>query len=270
MTVPLSWGSCGHRARGVPARPPGDYPSGPMSDVPPLPDPLDARTVAQVERLLRPLARYHRFELEGVEHVPARGACLLVVHHTLATYDGFLLAGAIWERTGRMPRGLGDDTIFRIPGLAGFARRVGIVPASPEAGEELLREGHILGVAPGGMWESLRPRGERRRSRWEGRRGFVRLALRTGTPMLMAACPRADDLFTVYPSRLTDAVYRRFHWPLPVARGLGPTLVPRPLKLVGRLSARVVPPAWDPTREDAQVDAPHAAASASMASLLSG
>jgi aminopeptidase N len=41
-----------------------------------------------------------------------------------------------------------------------------------------LREGHVLGVAPGGMWESLRPRDERRQSRWEGRKGFVRLALR--------------------------------------------------------------------------------------------
>ncbi len=229
---------------------------------------LDARTVRQLERILHPLARYHRFELTGIEHVPRTGACLLVVHHSLATYDGFLIGGAIWEQTGRMCRALGDDTIFRVPGLADFATRAGIVPASPEAGERLLREGHLLAVAPGGMWESLRPRGQRRSSRWDGRRGFVRLALRTGTPMLLAACPRADDIYTVYPSRLTDAAYRRFRVPVPLVRGLGPTLFPRPIKLVAHLAPLIWPPAWDPEREDAQVDALHAEAHRRMAELL--
>ncbi len=234
----------------------------------PVDPPLDDRTLRQVERLLRPLARYHRFELVGAEHVPRSGPCLLVVHHSLASYDGFLIGAAIWERTGRMCRALGDDTIFRVPGLGDFARRVGIVPASPEAGERLLREGNLLAVAPGGMWESLRPRGERRQSRWEGRRGFVRLALRTGTPMLLAACPRADDLYTVYPSRVTDALYRRFHLPVPFLRGLGPSLVPRPLRLVGHLAPLLHPPAWDPAREDEQIDALHADACRVMAGLL--
>ena len=229
---------------------------------------MDPAAIAQAERILRPLARYHRFELRGVEHVPRTGPCLLVVHHTLATYDGFLIGGAIWELTGRMPRGLGDDTIFRTPGLGPFASAVGIVPASPEAGARILREGHILGVAPGGMWESLRPSTERRRSRWEGRKGFVRLALRTGAPILLGACPRADELFKVYPSRLTDAVYRRFHLPLPLVRGVGPTLLPRPLKLVGHLAPLLVPPPHDPAREDEQVDSLYEQARVAMAALL--
>jgi len=231
-------------------------------------NPPTAAAIAWAERVLRPLQRYHRFELRGAEHVPREGACLLVVHHTLATYDGFLIGGGIWEATGRLPRGLGDDTIFKVPGLAGFARDLGIVPASPEAGEKLLQEGHLLGVSPGGMWESLRPKGERRRSRWEGRRGFVRLALRTGAPMVFAACPRADEVYSVYPSRLTDSVYRRFHFPLPLVRGLGPTLLPRPLKLVGHVSRPLVPPPWDPDREEAQIDALRELAAREMARLL--
>lgn len=222
----------------------------------------------QLRRLLEPLERYHRFHAVGLEQFPRVGPVLLVVHHTLATYDGFLIGAAVWDHTGRLPRGLGDDRIFQIPGLRRLAHTIGLVPASPEAGEALLREGHVLGVAPGGMWESLRPRDERRRSRWEGRRGFVRLALRTGTPMVLAACPAGDDIYRVYRSRITDAAYQRFHLPVPVARGVGPTAVPRPVELLARFSAPLVPPPYDPAREEEQVDALHAEARRVMSELL--
>jgi 1-acyl-sn-glycerol-3-phosphate acyltransferase len=229
---------------------------------------VEEESLRRVQGLLAPLGRYHRFRVEGMEHVPRTGPCLLAVHHSLATYDGFLLGGAIYDATGRLPRGLGDDRIFQLPWLGGLARRVGLTPASPAAGEDLLRAGHILAVAPGGMWESLRPRDERRRSRWKGRKGFVRLALRCGAPLLIAACPGADDVFTVYPSRVTDRVYRRLHLPLPVARGVGPTLLPRPVALTHFLAPLLVPPPHDQAYEDDQVDTLHAEACRRMADLL--
>lgn len=231
-------------------------------------DAIDPEFLERARKVLLPLARYHRFQIFGLEHIPAKGAALLVVHHSLATYDGFLLGDAIYQGTGRLPRGLGDDRIFQIPGLRKIALALGIVPASPEAGERLLREGHLLGVAPGGMWESLRPREERRRSRWEGRRGFVRLALRMGVPMIFAACPAADDIFTVYHNRVTDGVYQRLHWPVPVLRGVGLSLIPRPVKIRAFISAPLQPPPWDPAQEEAQIEALHQAAQARMATLL--
>jgi 1-acyl-sn-glycerol-3-phosphate acyltransferase len=193
----------------------------------------------------------------------------VVIHHTFATYDGMLLAMSILDATGRLPRGLGDDRIFQVPGLRTVARRLGITAASREAGEEILQAGELLLVAPGGMWESLRPRTERRRSRWEGRKGFVRLALRTQAPLLLAACPAADDVYTLYPSRVTDVAYQRLHVPAPVVRGLGPTLIPRPVPLTCFLAPLLVPPPVDPDREEEQVDALHAEASLRMAGLLS-
>lgn len=130
------------------------------------------------------------------------------------------------------------------------------------------RAGGLLGVAPGGMWESIRPRGEQRHSRWEGRLGFARLALRCAAPIVVAGCPAGDDIFTVYPSPITDALYRRFHLPLPLVRGVGPTLWPRRVPLIGYLGAPVVPPVWEPEREAEQVEALHAAALARMKELL--
>lgn len=225
--------------------------------------------VARGARLLRPLAAWHRFRVEGMENVPRCGPCLWVAHHTMATYDGFLLGLRVFEETGRITRGLGDKRIFQTPWLRDKARRIGLVPASPEAGAELLAQGNLVGVAPGGMWESLRPTTQRYATRWEGRRGFCRLALHSGAPMMFSACPRADELYTVYASRITDLAYDRLHLPLPLLRGLGPTLIPRPVPLVAFLSPLLHPPALDLAREEQQVDDVHAQAQAIMAELLS-
>lgn len=218
--------------------------------------------------ILRPLQRYHHHHVAGLEHVPRQGRVLLVMHHTFATYDSFLFGVALHEFTGRTPRGLGDNLIFKTPVLGRWGRGVGLVPASPTAGRELLEQEQLVGVAPGGMWEALRDRKERYRVRWGRRRGFVRLALRTGSPMLLAACRMADDLYTVYDNRLTRAVYRRFKAPLPVVRGLGPTLLPRPVPLTHHVAPPIVPPVYNPAREADQIEALFADACATMDRLL--
>ena len=225
-------------------------------------------TVRRLMSLMRPVMHYHQHRVVGLEHIPLSGPCLLVVHHTAATYDGFLLGIAIYDATGRLGRALGDDRIFQTPGLGDLARRCGIVPASPGAGEALLKQGELVGVAPGGMWEALRPYTERYQVRWDDRRGFCRLALKTGAPMLLAACPAGDELLKLYPNRVTDAVYRRLHWPLPLARGVGPTLVPRKVMLTHYLAPLIHPPLYDPAQEEAQVEALFQQAKTTMEGLL--
>ena len=97
-------------------------------------------------------------------------------------------------------------------------------------------------LSPGGMRESLRPSTQRYRISWEGRLGFARLAIRAQVPVILAACPAADDIYTVYENPLTELVYQRFKWPLPIAHGLGPTALPRPIKLTHYLSHPIAPP----------------------------
>ena len=206
-------------------------------------------------RVMRPLQALHRHHVAGLENIPPQGRVLLVVHHTFATYDSFLLGLAITEFTGRVMRGLGDNLIFQTPIARDLGRRVGLVPASPGAATRLLEAEQVVGVAPGGMWEALRGRGERYRVRWGHRRGFVRLALRTGTPIVLAACRTGDDLYTVYDNPVTRAVYERWHLPFPIVRGWGPTLLPRPVQLTHHLSAPIHPPRHDPAREAEQLEA---------------
>ena len=121
-------------------------------------------------RVMRPLQAYHRHHVAGMDRIPAVGRVLLVVHHTFATYDSFLLGLALTEFTGRVMRGLADDLIFRTPVVRSLGRDVGLVPASPGAGRRLLEREEMVGVAPGGMRETA-PKVAQQRRGWPSARG---------------------------------------------------------------------------------------------------
>jgi 1-acyl-sn-glycerol-3-phosphate acyltransferase len=196
----------------------------------------------RVLRLARWLQLYHRYRVIGMENIPASGPGLVAISHSLATYDGLLLGAAIYQQLGRICRGLGDRLIFKTPLLADWATKVGMVEGSPPSGMQLLDEGNLVIMAPGGMLESLRPRGRRYQICWDHRLGFVRLAVRARVPILLAACPRADDIYRVYDNPLTQLVYQRLKMPLPLARGLGLTAIPRPVRLTHHISEPIFPP----------------------------
>jgi hypothetical protein len=126
--------------------------------------------------------------------------------------------------------------------LGKFFREVGFVEGSRESAVEILRRGEILGLLPGGMREGLRSSKQKYRIDWQGRTGFVWASLLSGAPIILAACPRADDIFDVADLGVTRRIYDRFRLPLALARGLGPTLLPRPVKLWHLLSEPIAPP----------------------------
>jgi 1-acyl-sn-glycerol-3-phosphate acyltransferase len=199
-------------------------------------------TYRWLEPVLRGLRLYHRHQVHGLEHVPRSGRALIVINHSLATYDAMLLGHAIHKYTGRFVRGLADRLMFRMPLVRTLAADVGIQVGSPENGARLLDAGELVMVAPGGMREALRPSTEEFHVDWHDRLGFVRLAAETRTPVVLAACPMADRIYSVYGSALTRVAYERFRIPLPVARGLGPTALPRPVRLTHFIDRPLAPP----------------------------
>lgn len=180
---------------------------------------------------MRFLRAYHSYEIVGVEYIPRSGPMLVASSHSLATYENFLMGSAALDTFGRKPYILADDLLFRIPVVGTALREVGIVPGKRDAAMEILRRGDLLGLGPGGMRESLRGRRDKYTFDWTGRYGFVWVAMLTGAPIVLAACPAADDIYDVYDSSLTPKVYQKYHLPLPFFRGVGPTWVPRPVKL---------------------------------------
>ncbi len=193
-------------------------------------------------RLVSILKNYHNYEVNGMDHIPKMGKAMIAVSHSFATYESLLLGSEIYLKTGRYSAGLADRRIFQTPALSQFFTRIGAVNGSPKAGRKLLMKNNLLILSPGGMREALRPSQKKYKVDWNDRLGFVRLAIETQAPVILAACPAADDIFTLYENPLTKWIYKKFKLPFALLRGVGPTLVPRPVKLIHHLSQPYHPP----------------------------
>ncbi len=212
-----------------------------------------ARNIRLALPILRRARDYHQHQVIGLDHVPEKGSALLVLNHSLATYDILLLLAAIHDQTGRVPRPLIDRLFFKIPLLGQLATSVGSLEGNPRNAQSLANDGHLIAVAPGGMREALRPSREKYQIHWYGRKGFAKLAMQSGMPIILCACPHADDLYDVYPSYLTAWFYSTYRVPVPFAKGRGLSLLPKPVKLIHTLSPPIMPPPWPTDPDQASV-----------------
>jgi 1-acyl-sn-glycerol-3-phosphate acyltransferase len=201
-------------------------------------DPAFIRSQApRVERLLR----YFAPEVRHVERIPATGPALVVGNHSGYIYfpDLWVTALALVQRRGldEPTFGLAYDLLFAVPGVESFLRRLGALPAGGRAAEAALHSGGAVLVYPGGDWEVCRPWTERNRVDFHGRMGFVRVALRTGVPVVPVVAHGSHHSVVVL-SR-GDRVARFFGldrvkihvmpWLLGVPFGVAPVLPPVPL-----------------------------------------
>lgn len=224
-------------------------------------------TLPVFDAALSALGRYHSHRVEGLASVPS-GPAIVVFNHSFATYDAWIGGVAIYKATGRLPRPLFDRLFFRFPGIGGVVRRAGVVEGTRENAVRILREGAMIAVAPGGMREGLLLRRKRYQIDWKGRFGFVWLSLLSGAPIVLAACPRADDIYDAYPNPITQLAYAKFKVPVPVASGWGGTLFPRPIALTHVLSEPIASPVTPEDADQAAVEAHHGYVTRRMEQLM--
>jgi 1-acyl-sn-glycerol-3-phosphate acyltransferase len=226
--------------------------------------------VERWDALMRYLREYHQYEVIGGEHVPQVGPALVASTHSLATYENLMMGSLSLDELGRRPYIVGDHLMFKIPWLGAKLREVGMISGDRELTVELLKRGEIVGLGPGGMREALRPSHDKYRFDWSGRLGFVKVSILAQAPIIVAACPAADDIFTVYKTSLTPWLYRAFKVPLPIFRGRGLSPLPRPVKLVHWIAPPILPPKIAPSElTDEHVSEHHAVVCERMMSLVS-
>jgi 1-acyl-sn-glycerol-3-phosphate acyltransferase len=130
---------------------------------------------------------YWRGEVRGMGNIPEDGPVLLVGNHSggNVTPDTgvFTLAFSSYFGVERVFHQLAHNLVVSMPGLS-FLRKYGTVAASHENARKALRTGAAVLVYPGGDYEVHRPFWERNRVDFNGRKGFLRLALEEKVPIV--------------------------------------------------------------------------------------
>src|SRR4051795_3674700 len=134
------------------------------------------------------LARcYFRAAVQGLEKIPADGPVLLVGNHSGGNMTPdtlvFTLAFATYFGVKRRFFQLAHNLVLAMPGL-GTLRKYGTVAASHQNAHKALSTGAALLVYPGGDYEVHRPSWESAKVDFAGRKGFIRLALEEGVPIV--------------------------------------------------------------------------------------
>ena len=140
--------------------------------------------------------RWWRVEVEGIENVPATGRVALVANHSGAIpFDGIMLATALRKEhpNARTLRWLAEDFVFHFPFAGAYLNRLGAVRACQENAERLLRKDACLALFPEGVKGIAKPYRERYQLQRFGRGGHIKLAIRTGTPIVPVTIVGAEE-----------------------------------------------------------------------------
>jgi 1-acyl-sn-glycerol-3-phosphate acyltransferase len=130
---------------------------------------------------------WYRGEVRGLGNIPDSGPVLLVGNHSGGNMTPdtlvFTLAFNTYFGVERAFYQLAHNLVLSMPGL-GSLRKFGTVAAAPSNARKALESGAALLVYPGGDYEVHRPSWERNRVDFDGRKGFIRLALQADVPIV--------------------------------------------------------------------------------------
>src|SRR4051794_20050894 len=151
---------------------------------------LDAWDPEYIRRVLplwrAALGTYFRSEVRGLDNIPAEGPSLLVGNHSggILIADTFVFASGFYAHFGpdRRFHQLAHDVAARFPATG--ISRWGTVAASHDNARRAFDLGAPVLVYPGGDRETFRPSWESDQVDFGGRKGFVRLALERGVPIV--------------------------------------------------------------------------------------
>jgi 1-acyl-sn-glycerol-3-phosphate acyltransferase len=133
--------------------------------------------------------RWFRPEVRGLETFPSTGGALLVSNHSggVLTPDWNVLAPALYGKFGydRPLYTVAHYGVFFTPFRAELGR-LGVIHASRENAQEVLRSGAVVLAFPGGDYDAFRPTLRQNVIDFGGRTGYVRTAMDAGVPIVPA------------------------------------------------------------------------------------
>ncbi len=207
---------------------------------------------------------WFRMEFDGWENLPDPPALLVGIHSGAPfVWDAWTVGVQWWRRFGqdRPLHGTAHDVLMAMPLVGRYFRAMGVLPAAPDSMATALAEGRDVAVWPGGEVDSLRPWSERDRANLAGRKGFVKMAIRAGVPIVPIATVGGADAMPVLVrgdqlSRALrlDKLLRLKVFPIAVSLpwGIAPAALPQ-FPLPAKIRTRLMPAIeldHDPDRAD--------------------
>lgn len=134
--------------------------------------------------------KWLKVEMQGLENYPTNKPAILVCNHNSAlAYDALMLMHGVQSEHPEAPlvRPLIEDRINQLPFWGVQLRRLGAVRACRENAERLLADGAQIAVFPEGGHVARKQKDSPADLQRFGRGGFIRLALKTGAPIVPVA-----------------------------------------------------------------------------------
>src|SRR5215216_3590505 len=164
-------------------------------------DERDPQILELQKSLWNPAIDYwFRMTIEGWERVPPPPTLLIGIHSGAPfVWDAWTVGLQWWRHFGheRPLYGTAHDALMAAPGIGWYFRKMGVLPAAPDSITGALAADRDVALWPGGEVDSLRPWVRRDEAELAGRTGFIRLAIRTGVPIVPVATVGGPDSMPV-------------------------------------------------------------------------
>ncbi|XP_043989365.1 transmembrane protein 68 isoform X1 [Gambusia affinis] len=159
-------------------------------------------------------AIWHGYEIHGMEKIPNRGPALIVYYHGAIPIDYYYFLARVIIQKGRTCHSVADHFLFKIPGFKLLLEVFSVIHGPQEECVRALRNGHLLGISPGGVREAMFS-DETYRLFWGKRKGFAQVAIDCQVPIIPMFTQNLREGFrSLGTLRLFRWLYERFRLPV--------------------------------------------------------
>ena len=127
--------------------------------------------------------KFFGYQVKGFDKIPDKGGAVIVYYHGPIPVDYFFLVCQTLLRKGRLFRSVVDRVLINMPGFEMVGRYCGAHVSTRDQCTDMLKRGHLIGVAPGGGYECQLGTHEYP-IMWKKRAGFAHIAINAGVPII--------------------------------------------------------------------------------------
>jgi len=143
--------------------------------------------------LMEIFRKYFRLKVEGLDKIPKKGKVLIIPNHSgYAGFDAVMLSHTIHKGIARAARVLTHHLWFITKTTSIPMSKLGFIEATTENGLKYLKKNQVVVLFPEGEYGNFKETTRAYRLQ-EFKRGFIRMALETGAPIVPTIIVGAEE-----------------------------------------------------------------------------